>query len=151
MEQDPIMTFDSLYTYPHIQMLKMALPYIPAEYQHLFAIYIKFSELQFTIAFTKQPFFSHSFSKTDDDSGSGQSFTSFLSFCDSIQPYLKEEEKEKIQKIRNLFSTMNRFQEMKPLLDMMMAMQETDGEMHTDEILKQFLTEEQMMMFQSFL
>ena len=46
MEKDPILTFDTLFSFPHLQILKIVLPLLPCEYRQVFAIYIKFAELK---------------------------------------------------------------------------------------------------------
>ena len=48
---DKIQVFDSIYTTNHIQMYKLLLPYFQPQMQKKLAIYIKLSELQYTLSY----------------------------------------------------------------------------------------------------
>lgn len=53
-KSDKVLAFDTLYTSNHIQMLKIFLPYLDSNLQKYLAIYIKYSELQYTLSFYKK-------------------------------------------------------------------------------------------------
>ena len=149
MEKDPILTFDTLFSFPHIQIMKIALPFLPCEYLHTMAIYIKFAELLYTIKMKDVSFGSfysdfHKEKKEDD-------YEDIISLFDSISPYISGAEKDQFSRIKNLLNSMKQIKEMQPLLDMMIAMQGNSGGMNNESILKQFLNEDQMAMFQFFM
>lgn len=147
MEQDTICAFDTLYTNQQIQMLKLAMPLLPSVYRSFLAIYIKFLELQYTIHTAKQIRFS-----TDGNAeGTLLNASTLDQYFGSIMPYISDEEKGKIQKIKNMFQTMEQFKQMQPILDMMVQ-SNNDASSDTDQmdILKSFLSEEQLFMFDMF-
>lgn len=54
MEQDTsdnILAFDTLFTTNHMQILKLLMPYMESDFQKKLAVYIKFSELQYTLSY----------------------------------------------------------------------------------------------------
>ena len=53
-EVDPITAFDTLYTSNQLQMLKVVLPYMQSEMQHIIALYIKLNELLIAYHFYKR-------------------------------------------------------------------------------------------------
>ena len=149
MEQDTICAFDTLYTNHQIQMLKLSLPLLPSVYRSFLAIYIKFLELQYTMQIAKNIRFS-----TASDSHNEPSFPDTQTmdqYFQSILPYLPDEEKGRIQKIKNLFQTMEQLKQMQPILDMMSQMNaETNSSDNQMDILKSFLSEDQLLMFEMF-
>ena len=147
MEHDTICAFDTLYTNQQIQMLKLAMPLLPSVYRSFLAIYIKFLELQYTMQTAKQICFS---TDGNHDNTSMNISTLDQYFC-NIMPYVSDEEKGKIQKIKNMFQTMEQFKQMQPILDMM-TQANNDSSSDTDQmdILKSFLSEEQLFMFDMF-
>lgn len=150
MEQDDtICAFDTLYTNQQIQMLKLAMPLLPSVYGSFLAIYIKFLELQYTVQMAKSIRFS-----VPGKENAGTSFPDEKSldhYFESILPYLSNDEREKVQKIRTMFQTMEQFKQMKPILDMM-AQTSKDASDNSSQmdILKGFLNEEQLMLFEMF-
>ena len=51
----PVTAFDSLFTTNKIQMLKVLLAWIPPSQQNMFAVYIKFLELQHALTLLHRP------------------------------------------------------------------------------------------------
>lgn len=150
MEKDPILTFDTLFSFPNIQIIKIALPFLPCEYLHTMAIYIKFAELLYTIKM-KEVSFGSFYSGFNKEKNEDDNYEDILSLIDSISPYISGAENDQIARIKNLLNSMKQMKEIQPLLDMMMAMQGTSGGMNNETILKQFLNDDQMAMFQFFM
>ena len=149
MEKDPILTFDTLFSFPQIQIMKIALPFFPCEYLHTLAIYIKFAEFINTIKMKEvsfRSFYSDIHKEKNDDD-----YDDIISLFDSISPYLSGAQNDQFSRIKNLINSMKQLKEMQPLLNMMMAMQDNSGEMNHESILKQFLNDDQMAMFQFFM
>lgn len=149
MDQDAICAFDTLYTNRQIQMLKLAMPLLPSVYRSFLAIYIKFLELQHTINMAKNSHFSDAVHPDND----GFSFTAETmdNYFQSIMPYLSDDDKGKVQKIKNMLQTMEQFKQMKPILDMMSQSGEgASSEDNYMDILKSFLSEDQLLMFEMF-
>ena len=150
MEKDPILTFDTLFSFPHLQILKIALPLLPCEYRQIFAIYIKFAELQQTICM-KENACRCLYTDWDcraKDCDDNQRFGYLL---DAISPYLSQADCNQIKHIQNLLQTMKQMKEMQPLIQMLSSMQDGGSTENNEEILKQFLDEEQLSMFQFFM
>lgn len=150
MDQDTICAFDTLYTNRQIQMLKLAMPLLPSVYRSFLAIYIKFLELQHTINMAKNSRFSDAVHY--DQSGFTFNAETMDNYFQSIMPYLSDDDKGKVQKIKNMLQTMEQFKQMKPILDMM-SQQTGEGSCAEDnymDILKSFLSEDQLLMFEMF-
>lgn len=123
-EIDAIAAFDSLFTTNRIQMLKVLLPRLSPEAQGNFAVYIKFLELQYTVAFLqKHP----SISLT----GPGKQLvgnlfqgdnTDTIELLDELLPFSGPEERTKIQGMRNMLQNMGKMQEMMEMMQMLQEM-----------------------------
>lgn len=150
MEKDPILTFDTLFSFPQIQIMKIALPFLPCEYLHSMAIYIKLAELLYTVRM-KDISFGNFYSGFHKEKKDDDEYEDIISLLDSISPYISGAEKDQFSRIKNLLNSMKQMKEMQPLLDMMMAMQGNSKGMNNESILKQFLNEDQMAMFQFFM
>lgn len=110
-EHDSVLAFDTLFTNNHIRKLKIIMPLFPTSMQGYFAVYIKYLELMYTFSYFdkyKLPVFS----------GSADSHT----ILNDLLSYSTPEEKEKISQIKNLFSTMETYQNMMEMMSMMKEM-----------------------------
>lgn len=123
MEAGPVTAFDSLFTTNRIQMLKILFSRIPPAQQGLFAVYIKFLELQYTFSLLRR----HPGARLSD----GKQFTSdFLSgdssdtiaLLDELLPYSGPAERSKIENMKNMLQNMSRLKEMMDMMDMMKEM-----------------------------
>ncbi len=113
---DKVLAFDSLFTTNHIQMLKILLPYLDRSAWSKLAVYIKLLELQYTLTFFQQnP--SAQFPSSDRDLSSG--IGDITGICDEIQPFCSPTEKEKLQKFKNIFKSIENMQEMMQVMEMM--------------------------------
>lgn len=147
-DRDAICAFDTLYTNQQIQMLKLAMPLLPPVYRSFLAVYIKFLELKYTISAAGQLNFSGSRGKDESYSLDAKSLDLYFQ---SITPYLNEADKASLKKIKNMMQTMEQFKQMRPILEMMS--QHTDTGQPEDnymDILKGFLSEDQLFMFDMF-
>lgn len=117
--QAKILAFDTLFTTNHIQILKILLSYMKPSSQKLWAVYIKFLELQYTYAyFNRQspgeaPYIPHE-----------ETFI-FTKLNEEISPYCNQDEKEQLTKINEIFQNLENFQEMTEMIKMMEMMQNT--------------------------
>ncbi len=140
-EPDAIAAFDSLFTTNRIQMLKVLLPRLSPEAQGNFAVYIKFLELQYTVAFLqKHP----SISLTGPGKQlSGNLFqgdnTDTIDLLDELLPFSGAEERTKIEGMRNMLQNMGKMQEMMEMMRMMQEMfPEGMGGMNADNPMDMF-------------
>lgn len=137
-DSNAIAAFDSLFTTNRIQMLKVLLPRLSPEAQGNFAVYIKFLELQYTVAFLqKHP----SISLTGSGKQlSGSLFqgdnTDTIELLNELLPFSGPEERTKIEGMRNMLQNMGKMQEM---MEMMQMLQEMFPEgMNTDNPMDMF-------------
>lgn len=147
-DQDAIYAFDTLYTNQQIQMLKLAIPLLPPVYRSFLAVYIKFLELKYTISSAGKLNFSGCFHEDRNYTLDARSLDQYFQ---SIMPYINENDKANIQKIKNMVQTMEQFKQMRPILEMMS--QNAGNEQSEDnymDILKSFLSEDQLFMFDMF-
>lgn len=106
--QDKISAFDTLFTNNHIQMLKILYSHLDRSAQKAIAVYIKFLELQYTLAFFRQtPLPCHERQNSPD----------IASLCDEIMPFCDTKEKEKLQNLRNMLKNFENMQEMMQMME----------------------------------
>lgn len=149
MDQDAICAFDTLYTNQQIQMLKLAMPLLPSVYRSFLAIYIKFLELQYTMKMAGSLQFRQN--KEEEEAPFSLDARSLDQYFQNIMPYLSDDDKGKLQKIKNMLQTMEQFKQMRPILEMMSQTSE-NGQSDDSymDILKSFLSEDQLLMFDMF-
>lgn len=112
-EHDAVLTFDTLFTTNHIRMLKIIMPYFEAQTQKTIAIYIKFLELQYAIAYHNSYLF-----QSTKESTSSQLFN-FDKIFNELTPYCSLNEKNQIEKILNLLHTFQNYENMMETMNMM--------------------------------
>ena len=87
----------------HLQMFKAAIPYLPKENQKFFSFYIKFLELQNVMSFfSAQPGRLQSCSAAEEGIHLSDMLNDIRNYCD-------ENEKQMIDQISNLMTTMELF------------------------------------------
>ncbi len=114
MEQKPpkpMTPFDNATMPHHLYMLKLLFPYTPPPIQRMLAVYIKFSELQYTI----RHFRKLSRQKTD---------TNLFS---ELKPYMNKEEQEQMEQIEDMMNMMEMVQNMPSMSDPMFQSASEDG------------------------
>lgn len=112
-EHSKVMAFDTLFCTNHIQMLKVILPYMERQTQKSLAVYIKFLELNYTIAYFKN----HPYPLCG--CGESESAPDLFKLCSELLPYCTENEKKQIEQIRSMFQTMEMYKEMSKTMDLM--------------------------------
>lgn len=133
-----ITTFDSLFTNNRIQMLKILLPWLAPGQQGGFAVYIKLLELQYTLSFLHR--------RPDTRlMGNGKQLSAdffqgdnadTLALLDELLPFSSNEERSKIENMKNMILNFKKMQEM---MDMVKMMQELFPEgMGTDNPMDMF-------------
>ncbi|MGN1148160.1 MAG: hypothetical protein ACI4TB_07030, partial [Lachnospiraceae bacterium] len=102
--------FDTLFTNNHIQMYKILLPYFDPSMQKKMAVYIKYMEFQYTLSYFK--WHPHACMPREKNSDTAQIFTEIL-------PYCTASEKQNMERMSELSSTMKNAQEMMETMNMM--------------------------------
>lgn len=146
---EAILAFDTLYTTNHMKILKLLFPYLEAEYQNKLAVYIKWQEFIFTLQFINRspspsPFYHKSFKGNLD----------FTAVYPTLCTFCNKEEREflsKISGIMNMKNIMNQVQEYLPLIQGILSSGEANDNFSPIDMMKNFLSEEQMTMFSMFM
>lgn len=97
----PMTPFDELVTPPHLQMLKLFLPYTPASNQQFLGVFIKFMELQQTISVFRNwggTLHSQAFSQTPAPSP--------VQMFQDFKPYLPPQASEMMDTFMNMMNIM---------------------------------------------
>lgn len=110
-EHNKVIAFDTLFTTNHIQMLKVMLPYMDYKTQKSLAVYIKFLELRYTIDFCGQ--YPHSPCMNPEES------FDLGKICDELFPYCTEKERNQMEQLRNMFRSMEMYQEISRTMELM--------------------------------
>lgn len=145
---DKVLTFDTLFTNNHIQILKVLLFYLPEKDKKQLAIFIKFLELQYTLSYFKEMHFGCNPLNCSSVNPSGecrscQDFSSFTfgkdllhneefmallsNLLQDVEGYLSPAEKEMINKIKGMKNTMDMMAQYKEMMEMMGSMQGMGG------------------------
>ena len=128
---DKAAAFDTLFTNNRIQILKTLAYYIDPHLLKGLAVYIKFLELQYTLAlFRKHPETAlHSFPLSSD----GSSLAGEL--CSDLMPLCDETQKASLQQVTQMLDNIHNFQEM---MDMAKSMQELFPEGFSGYVVRTF-------------
>lgn len=108
---DRIAAFDTLYTNNHIQMGKLLLPLLPKDKQYYFAIFIKYMELQHTIKYGKKLLY-------HIENGEKETIN-YQNLCQEFLPYCDQQEEKLVKQILSFLKTMETFNSLKPIMEMM--------------------------------
>ena len=154
-----IFAFDTLYTNNHMKILKMLLPYIDSKHQKLLCIYIKWQEFLITINLFKH--YSVTLYNADFTNKKNLDFNNIILL---LLPYCTEKEKEllkQFQQMQNMMQMMEGIKEYLPLIQQFIS---SDSQNETPlgglgnidnlnilDMLKNFLTEDQLAMFSMFI
>lgn len=138
MEQEkpkPMTPFDTLTTPSWLYTLKLLLPYAPSSIQHFLAIYIKFSELTYTINHFR------SFTKTRSN----------IHIFEDLGTYMTTEEKEKMEQMEGMMNMMEMVQNMQSASDPMFQAASEEGHgLNPMDLMKGMLSPEQQEMFDMY-
>lgn len=116
MEQDTsdnILAFDTLFTTNHMQILKSLMPYVDADFQKKLAVYIKFSELQYTLSYFQ--------TKKAELSGCSLHKKEFdlPSVYRTIKGYCTAEEQHQIEQLIHIANTMETMKNVREMMEFM--------------------------------
>ncbi|MBO4981170.1 MAG: hypothetical protein J6C84_04660 [Lachnospiraceae bacterium] len=117
-DTDKVTAFDTLFTTNRIQMYKILLSYLPASFQKTMAVYIKFSELIYTISFFRdhpKAMLAGPCTGAPDDTGD------FSRLCEELVPYLTPREQEHMRQMK---ATLQNFKNMQDMMEMMHIIKE---------------------------
>lgn len=114
---DKAQAFDTLFTNNRIQILKILAYYLDPHLLKGLAVYIKLSELQYTLAL----FHRHPETSLHLPSGALESANPAGELCTDLMPLCTETQKDAIRQISQTLENMNHFQEM---MEMVQSMQE---------------------------
>ncbi|MEG1848702.1 MAG: hypothetical protein RRX92_05990 [Lachnospiraceae bacterium] len=138
-DSDYVISFDTLYTNNHIQMLKVLEHYLPSKQRNELPVLIKYMELQYTISHCKQ------YKRCESLCASSETALDIPSLLHDILCYCDESEKKKVQQFLELTQTMQMVEDMQRFSSMM-----PNGEGNDMALLQSMLSPEQMAMFEMF-
>ena len=118
----PVTAFDSRFTTNKIQMLKVLIAWLPPSQQGMFAVYIKFLELQHTLTLLRRPgtlFPNNRHLSADFFSGDNSDTIDLL---DELLPYSSQAERYRIENMKNMLQNMGRMKEVMEMAEMMKEM-----------------------------
>ncbi|MBR1930963.1 MAG: hypothetical protein IJ833_05745 [Lachnospiraceae bacterium] len=110
--QDKILSFDTLYTNNHIQMLKILSSYLSPGTRKQIAVYIKFLEFQYALSLTRP------FASSSEQFSSEKTFN-IAGLCEELLPFCGIKEQEILQNIQNFYKNFENMQEMMQMVEMM--------------------------------
>jgi len=138
---DKVLAFDTIFTTNHLKMLKVLVSYLDPSLQKMLAVYIKFSELQFTLTY----FDNHSSPYPRPESSSGNNLSTLLgnfgglgnildrfgvigesigsidplTLCSELLPYCTLEERKKVEQFHQMLQMLENFQQISQTMEMM--------------------------------
>lgn len=118
----PVTAFDSRFTTNKIQMLKVLIAWLPPSQQGMFAVYIKFLELQHTLTLLRRPgtLFPNGRHLSADFFSGDNSDT--IELLDELLPYSSQSERNRIENMKNMLQNMGRMKEVMEMAEMMKEM-----------------------------
>lgn len=108
---DKVLAFDTIFTTNHIKMLKVLTACLEPPLQKFLAVYIKFSELQFTINYLN--------GKASPYPGNDNSNINNISniLCNEIIPYCTTDEKKTFEKLNRMLQMVTGFKEISGIIN----------------------------------
>lgn len=117
-----VTAFDSRFTTNKIQMLKVLMSWIPSSQQGMFAVYIKFLELQYTLSLLNRPeAYMPNIRHLSADFFSGDN-SDTIELLDELLPYSSQADRPKIDGMKNMLQKMGKIKEMMEMAEMMKEM-----------------------------
>lgn len=122
---DKITAFDTLFTTNHTRMCKILLSHLDPHMQRVFAVYIKLSELMYTISFFKiHPnagcdLCSQSKDPVSSGDNAEKDFSKSVGILQEILPYSSPVEQTRIKEIINMLEQFKNMQDMLEMIQMM--------------------------------
>ncbi|MGL5259133.1 MAG: hypothetical protein ACRC7V_03400 [Lachnospiraceae bacterium] len=143
---DAILTFDTLYTTNHIQILKLLLPFVEKKQKNDLAVYIKFLEFQYTLEYSKKhPILDGEKTKKEVTKNTIKELLKI------IKPYCTKEELSMMTQLNDMMSALDMYEEISAYLPMLQQFNSmSDSNSNPEDMLKNLLTPEQVSMFELF-
>lgn len=116
-KKDVFMDFDTLFDTKAFRIMRVLIPFFPAPYQPLLAVWIRFSQLRYALSLLKDERFRRGRTKpktSDEDL--------FEQLIPALKPCLSESEFRELARMQNMFSMYRRFQEIAPYLSALNGM-----------------------------
>lgn len=118
----PVTAFDSLFTTNKIQMLKVLAAWLPPSQQGIFALYIKFLELEYTFSLLRR----HITLSTNSRHLSADFFSGdnsdTIELLNELLPYGSPAECSRIESMKDMLQNMGKIKEMMEMVNMMKEM-----------------------------
>lgn len=114
---NPSMDFDTLFDTKALRIMRVLIPFFPASYQPLLAVWIRFAELRYALSILKGGRFTCT--KTNASVPNEDLFAHLLS---ALKPCLSESEYQELIRMQNMFAMYQRFQQMIPYLSALSGM-----------------------------
>lgn len=114
---NPSMDFDTLFDTKALRIMRVLIPFFPASYQPLLAVWIRFAELRYALSILKGGRFTCT--KTNASVPNEDLFAHLLS---ALKPCLSESEYQELIRMQNMFAMYQRFQQMTPYLSALSGM-----------------------------
>lgn len=146
---EAILAFDTFYTNNHMKILKLLFPYVEYEHQKKLAVYIKWQEFIFTLHFLNHPCLPSA--AKGELTKTSMNFTSLYPLLSSYCSPKEQEFLSKISGIMNMRNMMDQVQEYLPLIQGLLSAEGKDRQSSPIDIMKNFLSEEQLAMFSMFM
>lgn len=122
-ENDAPMDFDTLFDTKALRIMRILIPFFPAPYQPLLAVWVRFSQLQYALSLLKGGRFrkglANMIGKAKSPASDEQMLTRLLS---ALKPCLSESEYQELARMQNMFSMYQRFQQIMPYLSALNGM-----------------------------
>lgn len=128
--KDASMDFDTLFDTKALRIMRVLIPFFPAPYQPLLAVWIRFLQLRYAFSLLKDERFLRG--RTKPKTSDGDLFEQLLP---ALKPCLSESEFRELARMQNMFSMYRRFQEIAPYLSALNGM---SGDVSASDMMNAF-------------
>lgn len=135
-ENDAPMDFDTLFDTKALRIMRILIPFFPAPYQPLLAVWVRFSQLQYALSLLKSGRFRTGMANMTGTAKSPASNEQMLTrLLSALKPCLSESEYQELARMQNMFSMYQRFQQIMPYLSALNGM---SGDLSTADMMNVF-------------
>lgn len=122
-ENDAPMDFDTLFDTKALRIMRILIPFFPAPYQPLLAVWVRFSQLQYALSLLKGGRFRTGMANMTGTAKSPASNEQMLTrLLSALKPCLSESEYQELARMQSMFSMYQRFQQIMPYLSALNGM-----------------------------
>ncbi len=114
---DTSVDFDTLFDTKALRIMRVLIPFFPAPYQPMLAVWIRFAQLKHALTLLKSGHFTHG---AADPSTTGEDLLTRL--IPALKPCLSESEYQELVRMQNVFAMYQRFQQIMPYLSALNGM-----------------------------